>query len=129
MRWKFFSLLVLFFCAVSTFAQYRAGIQGVILDPQGAVVSGAAVTLTSKETNIAKTATTDDSGVYNFLSLAPGRYTIAVEKAGFKKKNLDDVLVAAEQTQAVNITLEVGEISQSVTVSAEVAPAMDTETG
>jgi Carboxypeptidase regulatory-like domain/TonB dependent receptor len=131
MRWKAISLFLLFFCfcAVSTFAQYRAGIQGVILDPQGAIVSGATVTLTSKETNIAKTATTDAGGVYNFLSLAPGRYTISVEKAGFKKKNLDDVVVAAEQTQAVNISLDLGEVSQSVTVSAEVAPAVDTETG
>src|SRR6266446_6116928 len=101
----------------------------LIVDSQGAVVEGATVTLTSKETNISKLTETDSSGVYNFLSLAPGHYAITVEKAGFKKQSLEDVAVAAEQTQAVNIALEIGEVTQSVTVSAEVAPAIDTETG
>src|SRR6266404_1170161 len=129
MRLKTLLILVLSFCALPTYAQYRAGIQGVIVDPQGNAVEGATVTLTSKETNISKTTTTEASGGYNFLSLAPGRYAITVEKAGFKKNSLEDVVVAAEQTQAVNIALEVGEVTQSVTVSAEVAPAIDTETG
>src|SRR6266404_3765242 len=129
MRLKSLLIVVLSFCAIPTYAQYKAGIQGVVVDPQGAVVEGAAVTLTSKETNISKTATTDSSGLYNFLSLAPGRYAITVEKTGFKKQSLEDVVVAAEQTQAVNIALEIGEVTQSVTVSAEVAPAIDTETG
>jgi Carboxypeptidase regulatory-like domain len=129
MRLKSLLILILSFCALSTYAQYRAGIQGVIVDPQGAVIEGATVTLTSKETSISKMAASDSSGVYNFLSLAPGHYTITVEKGGFKKRVLEDVVVAAEQTQAVNIALEVGEVTQSVTVSAEVAPAIDTETG
>ena len=110
-------------------AQYRAGIQGTILDPDGAAVGAATVTLTNKETNISKTATSDSSGIYNFLSLAPGHYVIAVEIAGFKKKTLDDVLVAAEQTQSVNITLELGYVTESITVRGETAPLMDTETG
>src|SRR6267142_5905664 len=129
MRLKSLLIVILSLCAVSTYAQYRAGIQGVIVDPQGNSVEGATVTLTSKETNISKTTTTDSSGGYNFLSLAPGRYAITVEKTGFKKNSLEDVVVSAEQTQAVNIALEVGEVTQSVTVTAEVAPAIDTETG
>ena len=129
MRLKSLLIVVLSFCALPTHAQYRAGIQGVIVDPQGSVIEGATVTLTSKETNISKTATTDASGGYNFLSLAPGHYAITVEKTGFKKQSLEDVVVAAEQTQAVNIALEIGEVTQSVTVSAEVSPAIDTETG
>src|SRR5712664_4370337 len=129
MRLKSLLILVLSFCALPTYAQYKAAIQGVIVDSQGAVVEGATVTLTSKETNISKITETDSNGIYNFLSLAPGHYAITVEKAGFKKKSLEDVVVAAEQTQAVNIALEIGEVTQSVTVSAEVAPAIDTETG
>src|SRR5579863_5462667 len=113
----------------SAHGQYRAGIQGVIVDPQGAAVEGATVTLTSKDTNVSKIVTTDAGGTYNFLSLAPAHYTITVEKSGFKKQALADVVVAAEQTQAVNITLEIGEVTQSVTVSAETNPSMDTETG
>src|SRR5882762_5048440 len=129
MRLKSLLILILSFAAVPAYAQYKAGIQGVVQDSQGAVVEGATVTLTSKETNISKITETDSNGIYNFLSLAPGHYAITVEKAGFKKKSLEDVVVAAEQTHAVNIDLEVGEVTQSVTVSAEVAPAIDTETG
>jgi hypothetical protein len=129
MRWKTLLLLVLSFCSVPTHAQYRAGIQGVIVDSQGGVVEGATVTLTSKETSVSKTTTTDSSGIYNFLSLAPGRYVIVVEQPGFKKKSLEDVAVAAEQTQALNIALEVGEVTQAVTVNGDVGPAIDTETG
>jgi len=86
--------ILLFICITSLLstahAQYRAGIQGTILDPAGAAVGAATVTLTNKDTNISKTATSDSSGIYNFLSLAPGHYVIAVEIAGFKKKTLDD---------------------------------------
>jgi hypothetical protein len=129
MRFKALFVILLSLCAVSAYAQYRAGIQGVILDPQGAVVDGATVTLTSKETNISKTATSGSDGVYNFFTLAPGHYSITVEKTGFKKKTLEDLVVVAEEVQSLNISLEIGEVSQAVTVSAEVAPAIDTETG
>jgi Carboxypeptidase regulatory-like domain/TonB dependent receptor len=110
-------------------AQYRAGIQGVVLDSQGDVVEGANVTLMAKETNVSKTTTSDATGVYTFSGIAPGNYSIAVEKTGFKKKVLDDVSIASEQTIAVNIHLEVGEVSESVIVNADTAPAIDTETG
>ncbi|MGH9682977.1 MAG: carboxypeptidase regulatory-like domain-containing protein [Candidatus Acidiferrales bacterium] len=110
-------------------AQYRAGIQGSVLDPQGGVVGGATVSLTSVDTNHTVQTTTSSGGVYTFPSLAPGRYTIVVEKQGFKKKVLDDVIVAGEQVQAVNVTLEVGAATQSVTINASEAPLIDTETG
>ena len=117
------------FLAATAHAQYRAGIQGVVADAQGAVVEGATITLTAKETGIAKTTTSASDGVYAFPGLAPGRYSLVVEKTGFKKEVLDDVVVAAEQTNAVNVQLQVGQVSESVTVSSEVAPAIDTETG
>src|SRR5690242_18410306 len=82
-------------------AQYRAGIQGVVLDSQGAVVDNATVTLTSKETSLVKTSTSDANGVYNLTSLAPGHYSLTVEKTGFKKQVLEDVVVNAEQVQSV----------------------------
>jgi Carboxypeptidase regulatory-like domain/TonB dependent receptor len=121
-----FTFLVL---AVSTFAQYRAGIQGSVLDTQGDTINAATVTLTNKETNRIQTVTTDASGVYNFLSLAPGHYSLTAKATGFKQQTLADVTVAAEQIQSVNITLQVGDVSQSVTVSANSTPPIDTETG
>ena len=76
-----FFLLASFVVAVSTFAQYRAGIQGSVLDPQGDAISGATVTLVNKETNRTQTVTSDASGVYNFLSLPPGHYSLSAQAA------------------------------------------------
>jgi hypothetical protein len=109
-------------------AQYRASIQGVVTDSQGAVVSGVTVTLTNLETNQKQTATTDDSGIYNFNGLPPSKYSLSVEKAGFKKKVLDNVGVIAEQGNAVNVQLEVGQVTESVTVNGDSTPLIDTET-
>jgi hypothetical protein len=127
--------IVGFVCVVSMAAapllraQYRAGLQGAVTDPQGAAIPGATITLISKETGISRTTTTDARGVYSFTNLAPGHYSMTVESAGFKKKVYDDVQVVAEQMNALNVQLEVGEVTESVTVSASVAPAIDTETG
>src|SRR5580700_6006443 len=116
------SFLAFFLPAFSTFAQYRAGIQGSVLDPQGDTINAATVTLTNKETNRTQAVTTDASGVYNFLSLAPGHYSLEAKSAGFKQTTLSDVTVTAEQIQSINITLEVGDVTQSVTVSANSTP-------
>ena len=85
MRLKTLLILILSFCALPAYAQYRASIQGVVTDPSGAVVSGATLTLTNLETNQKLTATTDDSGIYNFNALPPSRYSLIIEGAGFKK--------------------------------------------
>ncbi len=122
-----FSVCALFLVA-SAHAQYRASIQGVVTDPQGGIVSGATVTLINLETNQTQTATTSDQGIYNFNGLAPSKYSISVEKTGFKKKVLDNVGVIAEQANALNIQLDVGEVTQSVTVSGDSTPLIDTET-
>ncbi len=110
-------------------AQYRAGLQGTVVDPQGAIVSGANVTLLNLDTNFSQSVITTDAGVYTFSSLAPGHYSISVEKTGFTKKLLTDVTVAAEQIQSVNISLEVGQVAQTVTVTGNSTPPIDTETG
>src|SRR5580692_6088030 len=108
--------------------QYRASIQGVVTDPQGSAVSGATVTLKNLDTNQELVATTDDSGVYNFSALAANKYSITVEKTGFKKKVLENVGIIADQANAMNLQLEVGEVSQSVTVNGDTTPLIDTET-
>jgi Carboxypeptidase regulatory-like domain/TonB dependent receptor-like, beta-barrel len=110
-------------------AQYRTSIQGTVTDPSGAVVQGATVTLTNNETNQTLQATTTNSGVYTFNALPPSTYTITVEKAGFQKQVLDHLQVIAEQANAVNVQLAVGETTQTVTVNGAEAPAIDTETG
>jgi len=121
-------LVCLIVVVCSAHGQYRASIQGVVTDPQGEVVSGSTVTLTNHETGQVLTTTTNDNGIYNFNGLPPSQYTLTVEKAGFKKNVQDNVGVIAEQANAVNVQLQVGEVTQSVTVSGESTPLIDTET-
>src|SRR5580700_3028552 len=128
MQRKMLFLVVMLFFAVSARAQYRASIQGVVTDPEGAVVSGATLTLTNLDTNQALTATTDENGVYNFNALPSSRFTLTVEKIGFKKKVLEKVGVIPEQANALNIQLELGQVTESITVSGDSTPLMDTET-
>jgi len=108
-------------------AQYRASIQGSVTDAQGALVPDAKVTLTNQETNQVSTTTTNAAGVYNFNALPPSRYNITVEKSGFKQKQLQNVVVIAEQANAVNVQLEVGQQTETVTVT-DATPPIDTET-
>ena len=128
MRSKMLFLVVLLLFAVSARAQYRASIQGVVTDPAGAVVSRATLTLTNLDTNQKLTATTDENGVYNFNALPPGKFSLTVEKTGFKKNILEKLGIIPEQANALNIQLELGQVSESVTVSGDSTPLMDTET-
>ena len=128
MRRKMLFLVVMLLCAFSARAQYRASIQGVVTDPAGAVVSGATLTLTNLDTNQKLTATSDGNGVYNFSALPSVKFSLAIEKAGFKKKVLENVGIIPEQANALNIQLELGQVTESVTVSGDSTPLMDTET-
>jgi len=127
---RFLSVLsILLVVTLTASAQYRAGIHGTVLDAQGGAVPDAKVTVTAKETGLAQETTSDSDGVYSVNRLAPGLYSVTVEKAGFKKKVLDNVQIIPEQVNALNITLEVGQVSESVVVSGDQIPAIDTESG
>ena len=108
-------------------AQYRASIQGTVTDPQGAVVPDATVTLINNETGQALTVNSNPSGVYNFNALPPSTYTMKVEKSGFKQHLLNNIKILAEQVNAVNVQLEVGQATENVTVT-DATPLVDTET-
>src|SRR5260221_14419228 len=112
----------------SAHAQYRASIQGVVTDPAGSAVGGATVTLTNEETNQLLTTATNDEGVYNFNSLPPSHFTLTIEKTGFKKKVVQGDAVISEQANSVSITLEVGQAAETLTVSGDSVPLIDTET-
>lgn len=100
-------------------AQFKAGIQGSVTDANGATVPDATVTLTNKETNQKTETRSSDDGFYRFSSLAPGLYTVSVEKQGFKKQQIENVTVNAETLEGLNITLATGAINETVTVTAE----------
>ena len=108
-------------------AQFKATIQGTVKDSTGALVPGAAVTLTNAETAKRQDTTSTDEGFYRFSNLAPGKYKIKVEKTGYKQSTLDNVVVNAEGIQGIDVALEPGEVSVSVTVDPSTVAILRTE--
>ena len=108
-------------------AQYRASIQGVVTDSQGAVVQGANLTLTNLESGQSTATTSDSKGIFNFSGLPPAKFSLTAEKSGFKKKTIDSFGIVAEQANAMNVALVVGQASETITVNGDAAPLLDTE--
>ena len=101
--------------------------QGSVTDPNGAVVPGATVTLTNKETGKSQQTTTSDEGFYRFSALAPGKYSLSAEQAGFNKTTIEEVNVSAEDTQGQDLVLQTGTVSGSVTITGGETAALETE--
>jgi hypothetical protein len=95
-----------------------SSVRGTVVDPTGKLVSGATVTLTNTETNTPRTQQTSDSGHYVFELVPPGPYRVDVEAAGFKKGIVTDVQAQVAKATEVNIQLEVGAVTESVTIAA-----------
>ncbi len=106
--------------------EFRATITGRVADSSGAVVPNVAVQAKNIETNETTSATTDSTGVYNLPFLRPGSYELTAEGKGFKKYVRQGVTVQVGQTAGINITLEVGAVSETVNVTAE-TPLLETE--
>jgi hypothetical protein len=119
--------LFLLFVLGTANAQFKAGVQGTVTDTAGGLVPEAKITLTDKETGKTQEATSNDNGFYRFAALAPGQYELTTEKAGYKKSVLENVAVGAESVQGLDIVLEAGDISASVTVATEVTSQLETE--
>jgi hypothetical protein len=98
-------------------AQFRASLRGTVTDPTGAVVPGATVTLTNKDTGAALSAVSNGQGIYTFSGLAPAHYEIKVVRSGFQTKVLQNVEIIPEQANTLNLTMQVGKAQQTVTVS------------
>src|SRR5438874_8155970 len=103
----------------SAWAQFTGNIQGNVEDPSGAAVAQAKVTLVNLGTQVTASTTTDGSGNYRFLSLAPGSYKITVEAAGFTKSETAVILQTNQNLNAPPITVKVGSATESVTVTVE----------
>jgi Carboxypeptidase regulatory-like domain len=110
-------------------AQFRASLQGTVADSQGAMVPGAELTLTDKETNHVMKTTSDGAGNFSFSELPPSTYKLEVTRSGFKSKVLDGVHVISEQANALNVVMDIGGQSETVTVNAADSPIIDTATG
>ena len=104
--------------AGSAMAQFEtAEVLGTVHDPSGATVRGASVTLTNESTGVARKTVSDDSGAYDFFNVPPGRYTIAAELTGFQTFKATNVAVDVNARQRVDITMQLGSVSQVINVS------------
>jgi hypothetical protein len=108
-------------------AQVSASLTGVVSDTSGARVPSAAITVKNLETGAARSTATDDSGRYQVLALPVGEYEIRVSKAGFQEQIRSGIHLVVGQEAVVDLTLQVGEVKQQVTVAGE-APIVNTTT-
>jgi hypothetical protein len=115
-------------CVFSAHGQATTGsVRGVVTDQNGAVVSGAKVTLTRKSTGGTQTAQTNASGRFEFTNLQPGDdYSASVEAQNFKNLSLTDVRVSVNQTTDLPVQLEPGLVTEIVTVTAGGVELVDT---
>src|SRR5213592_3670456 len=104
----------------------RGTITGAVADPANAVVPGAKVTVKNTETGAVAATVTTPTGNYTLASLPAGVYELMVEAPGFKKTTQTGVQIQVAQTSRLDITLQVGAATESITVNAE-APMMKTE--
>jgi hypothetical protein len=111
----------------SASAQFKAGIQGTVTDTSGGLIPAAKVTLLNTETGKTQETTTGDEGFYRLSGLAPAKYKLTVEKEGYKQKVLESVTINAEALQGIDVSLEPGDVSATVTVTQETGQTLDTE--
>lgn len=116
------SLFLLSIClvlaAVTATAQETTGsLKGTVADVNGAVVSGANVTVKNDATGISQTKQTSGDGLFDFTKLSPGSYTVTVEATGFKRSVNKDVSIKIGIVNPLDVKLEAGNVSETVTIT------------
>src|ERR1700685_532681 len=101
-------------------------IRGVVTDSAGAVIPGAAVTITDTSTGAARASTTNGQGNYEVFGLSPGTYTVTITAAGMSQMEIKDVTLHGSDIISADAQLKISQGSQTVTVSSE-AVSIDTE--
>jgi hypothetical protein len=104
----------------------NATLTGFVHDSSGAAVAAATIVVTNQGTNLTRRTTTDGTGAYTVPALPPGEYRLEVEQPGFKKQVMPGIVLQVAQEARVDVALELGQVSESVTVSAA-APLINSE--
>ena len=119
-------VICFFLAAALLVAQGERGtFNGTVTDVSGAVLPNAVVTATESQTNVETKSTTTDAGVYRMPALPSGVYQLSISAPGFRTTTQGNVTLRVAQTLTVDFKMEVGEVSDRVTVSAE-APLIET---
>jgi hypothetical protein len=120
------SLLILGLWSTASAQQFTGTLRGTIHDSAGAVVAGAEITITNQNTGVTVNTTSNTDGNYIAPQLPPGVYKITVKKTGFKSAALADVKLDVQQIREADVTLDVGQTSETVSVSASGTTAIET---
>ena len=126
---------VLFWClcfilgTITAFAQATATaeLRGRVIDPNGAIISGATITATDNSKGTNRTVTSDSEGSYVLLSLPPSNYTVKIEASGFAPKTVNNVLLEVGQNLTLDVNLAIGSVGVVVDVTAGEQALVDTE--
>jgi hypothetical protein len=119
-------LISIFSIGLSAQTITSGDVTGTITDPTGGSISGASVTLTNVNTNVAQSMTTDASGTYRFPFIPSGTYKLVVSANGFRTTQQNGIQVTAGQPTAANVQLPIATQSQTVNV-VEAPPVLQTE--
>ncbi len=121
--------LLAFILLSATFAagqSDKGNIVGTVTDPNGAIVTGAKVTVTSLDSGEVREVTTTDEGTFTIPELKAAPYRLTVEATGFKTATIDKIQVAVQVTRRADVALELGAVGETVTVVSD-APALQAE--
>ena len=111
--------------AATLYGQSAGSLRGTVIDPQGAVVPEVVITLVNNGTGSSRQTLSDATGVYQFLQMAPGEYTITAVKTGFGTLTESHVKLLVNTPASLDLKMEVGKTTETVNVSAE-APLINT---
>ena len=117
---KILSTLILV-AAVAAAQTQTATLRGKVTDRSGAVIPSVQVTLTNTEQDRSWNASTNSEGVYSFVQIPPGKYSLSVEARGFKKYQHTEMTLEVAQVAVLDIPMELGSVAETVEVSTQVA--------
>src|ERR1051326_2335326 len=120
------AMLTFVSAAMSQAQSNAADLQGVVRDPNGAVVTNASVTARNTATNVSRETASNDDGFYKIVNLAPGTYEITVSVSGYKTAVIQAVQLTVGQTANQDISLEVGDVTAKVTVTTAAPNVVET---
>lgn len=125
--WRVMMALLCCFAMQASAQQITGTLVGTVTDSQGALIPSASIKATNSETGFTRSVVADAQGAYRIQYLPAGKYRVDVSMSGFKTFVQENVTLAVDQTQTLNVSLEVGAADQTITVS-EAPPLVETTT-
>ena len=114
------------FCAALNAQTFQGTFRGRVTDSNDAILPLAKVTIVEEATSVASSTLANQQGEYTFPAIKPTTYTLIVEAPGFKKMEQRGIVVATQSTVTQDVKLEIGQVSETVNVSAEATPLIET---